>query len=92
MAINCSPNKTELICFDTTEKDRSQILSSLPLGDKPIMFVTEKKVLIRVMIDEDLTYKCHSKMIQRSTSASVTDGLQSVSVNTVAATGALAKG
>ena len=41
-------NKTELIeiCFNTAEKDRSQIPSSLAaLGDKHIMFVIETKVL-----------------------------------------------
>ena len=38
--------------------------SSLLLGDKPIMFVTETKVL-GVIIDKDLTYKSHSKMIHK---------------------------
>ena len=64
MVINCSPNKTELVCFNTAEKDISQIPSSLPLGDKPIMFVSETKVL-GVIIDKDLTYKSHSKMIHK---------------------------
>ena len=60
--INCDINKTEIICFNTAEGDKSQIPSNFKLGNKDIRCVTQTKVL-GVIIDEDLSYKPHSEQL-----------------------------
>ena len=57
MIINCNPNKTEYICFSTT--DNSEIPDSFKLSDKHIKRVTKTKVL-GLTIDDKLSYKPHS--------------------------------
>ena len=65
LKINCDRNKTEVICFNTAENDRDAIPKSFKLGDKEIYRVSETKVL-GLIIDEDLNYNSHSKMILKS--------------------------
>ena len=59
MIINCLPNKTEVMCFGTAEKDRSLIPSQFKLGDQYIKLVKSTKVL-GITLDEDLTFLEHS--------------------------------
>ena len=60
--INCDKNKTEIICFNTAENDKTMIPTSFKLGDKEIQRVTESKVL-GVIIDEKLSYRSHSEQL-----------------------------
>ena len=60
--INCDKDKTEIICFNSAEGDKSNIPSSFNLGNKVIRRVTETKVL-GVVIDEDLSYKSHTNKL-----------------------------
>ena len=60
--INCDKNKTEIICFNTAENDKSLIPTKFKLGDKEIQRVTESKVL-GVIIDENLSFKSHSDQL-----------------------------
>ena len=65
MKVNCDRNKTEVICFNTAEENRDIIPKTFKLGDKDIHRVTETKVL-GLVIDEELTYIPHSKMVLKS--------------------------
>ena len=65
MKVNTDRNKTEVICFHTSENDKSLIPQSFLLGNKEIFKVTETKVL-GLLIDENLTYQSHSKLVLRS--------------------------
>ena len=65
LKINCDKNKTEIICFNSAEGDKSLIPMTFKLGNKEIHRVNETKVL-GVIIDEHLTYKSHSEMIQKA--------------------------
>ena len=56
LKINCDKNKTEIICFNSAEGDKSLIPMTFKLGNKEIHRVNETKVL-GVIIDEHLTYK-----------------------------------
>ena len=60
--INCDKDKTEIICFNTAEGDKSLIPASFKLGNKDIRCVTQTKVL-GVIIDDELTYKPHSEQL-----------------------------
>ena len=62
MIINCEPEKTELICFGTAEKDESLIPSSFQIGENCIKFVDKTKVLGLVM-DKNLQYIDHGREI-----------------------------
>ena len=62
MVINCSPNKTEIICFHSAEGDKSLIPESFNLGQNKVKVVSKTKVL-GVIIDQDLSYKGHSEYI-----------------------------
>ena len=62
MVINCSPNKTEIICFHTTEQNKSLIPQTFNLGLNKINVVSKTKVL-GLIVDEDLSYKAHSEYI-----------------------------
>lgn len=68
MKVNCDRNKTEVICFNTAEKNKSLIPNSFKLGNKEIYKVTKTKVL-GLTIDEDLTYLPHSQEILTSLQA-----------------------
>ena len=63
--INCDKDKTEIICFNSAEGDKSLIPSIFQFGNKEIRRVTETKVL-GVIIDENLTYKKHSEQVLKS--------------------------
>ena len=65
LKINCDKNKTEIICFNSAEGDKSLIPMSFKLGNKEIHRVNETKVL-GVIIDEQLTFKSHSEMILKA--------------------------
>ena len=62
MVINCSPNKTEIICFHTSENNKDLIPKTFKLGEKEIKLVSKTKVL-GLTVDEDLLYKEHSKEV-----------------------------
>ena len=62
MVINCSPNKTQIICFHSAEGDKSLIPESFKLGQNKVKVVSKTKVL-GVIIDQDLSYKAHSEYI-----------------------------
>ena len=65
LVINCQPNKTEVMCFSTAEKDKSLVPEKYQLGDQEIKLVKHTKVLGLVM-DEDLNFIEHSKMVYNS--------------------------
>ena len=65
MKINTDRNKTEVICFITAENDKSLIPQSFLLGGEEIFKVSETKVL-GLLIDENMTYKSHSKLVLKS--------------------------
>ena len=65
LKINCDRNKTEIVCFNTSEGDRTLIPETFKLGNKDIHRVAETKVL-GVIIDENLTYKSHSDMLHKA--------------------------
>ena len=62
MVVNCDPNKTEVICFNTAENNREQIPPQFKLGDKHINTVSQTKVL-GLIIDEKLLFTQHAEMI-----------------------------
>ena len=64
MVINCLPNKTEVICFGTAEKNKNLIPNEFKLGDKKIKLVTNTKVL-GVILDEDLSFIEQSKDVYK---------------------------
>ena len=65
MKINTDKDKTEVICFNTSEGNREIIPKSFRLGDNEILKVKETKVLGLIM-DEDLSYISHSKLVLQS--------------------------
>ena len=65
MKVNCDRNKTEVICFNTSEGDINLIPQSFKLGNKDIYRVSETKVL-GLIIDEDLMYKAHCQEVIKS--------------------------
>ena len=65
MKINCEKNKTEVICFNTSEGDMNLIPTSFKIGGKIIYRVPETKVL-GLTIDENLTYKSHCQNVIKS--------------------------
>ena len=65
MKVNCDRNKTEVVCFNTSENDRDLIPRSFQLGDKEIYRVAATRVL-GLTIDEDLTFKPHSQLVLKS--------------------------
>ena len=58
MLINCSPNKTEIVCFNVAEKDRSLVPTQFKIGENQIKVVSKTKVLGLTM-DQDLNFKDH---------------------------------
>lgn len=68
MKVNCDRNKTEFICFHTTENNKELIPKTFRLGDKVIHLVNQTKVL-GLTIDEDLSYKAHSEEVLKSLNA-----------------------
>ena len=64
MIINCQPDKTEVICFYTVEKDTDLIPTSFKLGDKIIHRVHHTKAL-GLILDEKLDFKVHSKAVYK---------------------------
>ena len=65
LKVNCDRNKTEIIAFNTAEGNSELIPKTFKLGNKDIHRVSETKVL-GLIIDEKLTYKSHSLMVQKS--------------------------
>ena len=65
LKINCDKNKTEIICFNCAEGDKSIIPDKFKLGNKEIQRVPETKVL-GLTIDENLSYKPHSEALLKS--------------------------
>ena len=65
MKVNCDRNKTEVISFHTTERNKELIPKAFKLGDNEIFLVSETKVL-GLTIDQDLSYKQHSQEVLRS--------------------------
>ena len=64
MVINCLPNKTEVMCFGTAEKNRDLIPKEFNLGDKKIKLVSQTKVL-GVILDQDLSFVEQSKDVHK---------------------------
>ena len=64
LVINCQPDKTEVICFNTAEKDRSLLPNTFKLGDSDIRLVQSSKVL-GLIIDENLNFQEHSKYVYK---------------------------
>ena len=62
MKINCDRNKTEIICFNTSENNINLIPNQFKLGNETIQRVAQTKVL-GLTIDEKLTYKSHSQAV-----------------------------
>ena len=62
MIVNCDPNKTELICFGTAEKNISLIPDTFDFCNKTIKRVNQTKVL-GVILDENLRFIEHGKMV-----------------------------
>ena len=62
MVINCQANKTEYICFGSSENTQEDIPNSIKLGDKEVKKVQETKVL-GLTVDEKLAYTSHSKKV-----------------------------
>ena len=62
MIINCDPNKTELICFNTAEGEVNLVPKEFRLGDKVVRRVKQTKVL-GLIIDEKLTFQQHSDYV-----------------------------
>ena len=62
MKINCDRNKTEIICFNTSENNINLIPNQFKLGNETILRVAQTKVL-GLTIDEKLTYKAHSQAV-----------------------------
>ena len=65
MKVNCDRNKTEVICFNTAEKNKDIIPESFSYGKETIRRVQETTVL-GLKIDQDLTYIPHSQNILKS--------------------------
>ena len=65
MKVNCDKNKTEVICFNSAERNRDLIPKTFKLGHKVIHRVTETKVLGLIM-DEESSYIPHSQMVLKS--------------------------
>ena len=63
MVMNCEADKTELIAFNTAEKDSSLIPESFELGSSKISFVDKTKVLGLTM-DKKLSYIDHAKSVK----------------------------
>ena len=64
MNINCQPNKTEVICFSTAERDNDLVPITFNLGRQKIHRVSSTKVL-GLILDEKLTFTEHSNSVQR---------------------------
>ena len=62
MIINCEPDKTEIIGFNTSEDDPTLIPSTFSLGGKEIKRVNKTKVL-GLVLDENLNFKDHSQYV-----------------------------
>ena len=62
MIINCEPDKTEVIGFNTAEGDSTLIPNTFSLGAKSIKRVYKTKVL-GLVLDENLDFKDHSKHV-----------------------------
>ena len=65
MKINCNKDKTEVICFNTHEKDDKLVPQTFKLGDNEIQRVKKTKVLGLTM-DEQLNYDQHTEEVLRS--------------------------
>lgn len=65
MKLNCDKNKTEIIAFNTAERNKDIIPKQFFIGDKVIYRVAQTKVL-GLIIDEDLTYTPHSQEVLKS--------------------------
>ena len=60
LKINCQKDKTEVICFNTAEKDDSLVPKTFPLDNENINLVEKTKVL-GLIIDKDLSYQHHAE-------------------------------
>ena len=65
MKINCNKDKTEVICFNTSEKDDNLVPQTFNLGENEIQRVKKTKVLGLTM-DEELNYNHHTEEVLRS--------------------------
>lgn len=65
MKINCDRNKTEVICFNTAERNKELVPKSFKIGDSEIYLVNKTKVL-GLTIDEELSYRPHSEEVLKS--------------------------
>ena len=64
MVINCNPNKSEVVCFGTAEKNPDLVPKTFKIGDKEVKRVPHTKVL-GLVIDENLTYMEHAKQVYK---------------------------
>ena len=64
MIINCQPDKTEMICFSTAEKNKSLVPTSFQICGNEIKLVKQTKAL-GLIIDEDLNFIEHGKAVYK---------------------------
>ena len=60
MVINCNPNKTEIICFNSN--DTENVPKTFLLGDDEIL-LSEKTKVLGIVLDSKLNYKDHSQYV-----------------------------
>ena len=60
LKINCQKNKTEVLCFNTSENNESLVPSTFKFDNENISLVEKTKVL-GLIIDKDLNYKHHTE-------------------------------
>ena len=59
LKINCQKNKTEVLCFNTSEKDESLVPETFKFDDESI-YVVERTKVLGLIIDKDLKYNHHA--------------------------------
>ena len=72
MLVNCAPNKTEYIVFNTADQNSQCIPELIDLGEKEIKQVSQTKVL-GLLVDEKLTYIPHGKKVNQKICGSWAD-------------------
>ena len=60
LKINCQKNKTEVICFNTAEKNENMVPKMFQFDKKTIHLVEKTKVL-GLIIDKDLSFEHHTE-------------------------------
>jgi hypothetical protein len=64
MVVNCAINKTEMICFGTSENDKTLIPKTFNICGTEINLVSQTTVL-GLVLDEHLNFKEHGKMVYK---------------------------